>query len=261
MSSTVATMPSSISSGSTEHRRNPSDTATHGFTAVNITPPHSRGTHESRMMSDKTNARPESSATSPDPSPRHTSAGAGRSAAFSNTANYYQNAHDNPPLKRQRSMSSEPGQQSPRRYDYQPPRKTESQQHMADRALHVLDSANKPPPHSYYSTAPAAHEHPGYQYERSYSNTSGLLPTPDSRVNDPYPRDSTERHYASSTTGGDQEKNDDPNDRSTPPQNGQKRKRNFSNRTKTGCITCRGRKKKCDEGRPLCKFILAASSL
>jgi hypothetical protein len=32
-----------------------------------------------------------------------------------------------------------------------------------------------------------------------------------------------------------------------------KRKRNFSNRTKTGCMTCRRRKKKCDESRPECK--------
>lgn len=32
-----------------------------------------------------------------------------------------------------------------------------------------------------------------------------------------------------------------------------KRKRNFSNRTKTGCMTCRRRKKKCDEQRPECK--------
>ncbi|KAK1750858.1 putative maltose O-acetyltransferase [Echria macrotheca] len=31
-----------------------------------------------------------------------------------------------------------------------------------------------------------------------------------------------------------------------------KRKRNFSNRTKTGCLTCRKRKKKCDETKPEC---------
>ncbi|GJN87041.1 maltose acetyltransferase [Purpureocillium lilacinum] len=31
-----------------------------------------------------------------------------------------------------------------------------------------------------------------------------------------------------------------------------KRKRNFSKRTKTGCLTCRMRKKKCDEQRPKC---------
>lgn len=32
-----------------------------------------------------------------------------------------------------------------------------------------------------------------------------------------------------------------------------KRKRNFSNRTKTGCLTCRKRKKKCDESKPECE--------
>ncbi|WPG98373.1 Hypothetical protein R9X50_00116300 [Acrodontium crateriforme] len=32
-----------------------------------------------------------------------------------------------------------------------------------------------------------------------------------------------------------------------------KRKRVFSNRTKTGCHTCRSRKKKCDEGKPICQ--------
>ena len=35
---------------------------------------------------------------------------------------------------------------------------------------------------------------------------------------------------------------------------GPKRKRNFSNRTKTGCLTCRHRKKKCDEQRPWCEL-------
>ena len=32
-----------------------------------------------------------------------------------------------------------------------------------------------------------------------------------------------------------------------------RRKRVFSNRTKTGCLTCRKRKKKCDEARPECQ--------
>ncbi|WEW55624.1 hypothetical protein PRK78_001055 [Emydomyces testavorans] len=35
-------------------------------------------------------------------------------------------------------------------------------------------------------------------------------------------------------------------------QSGPKRKRVFSNRTKTGCMTCRRRKKKCDEQHPAC---------
>lgn len=33
-----------------------------------------------------------------------------------------------------------------------------------------------------------------------------------------------------------------------------RRKRVFSNRTKTGCMTCRKRKKKCDEQHPECKY-------
>ena len=33
-----------------------------------------------------------------------------------------------------------------------------------------------------------------------------------------------------------------------------RRKRVFSNRTKTGCMTCRRRKKKCDEGHPECRW-------
>lgn len=37
---------------------------------------------------------------------------------------------------------------------------------------------------------------------------------------------------------------------------GPKRKRVFSNRTKTGCMTCRRRKKKCDEQHPSCKVTL-----
>ncbi|KAK3402020.1 hypothetical protein B0T20DRAFT_128563 [Sordaria brevicollis] len=38
-----------------------------------------------------------------------------------------------------------------------------------------------------------------------------------------------------------------------------KRKRNFSNRTKTGCLTCRRRKKKCDETKPQCTNCIKGS--
>ena len=53
----------------------------------------------------------------------------------------------------------------------------------------------------------------------------------------------------------------DPNDSSDPKASAQrsepgdaptKRKRNFAHRTKTGCHTCRHRKKKCDEQKPIC---------
>lgn len=51
--------------------------------------------------------------------------------------------------------------------------------------------------------------------------------------------------------GGTQEGSPQPG---TAQPGGGKRKRIFSNRTKTGCITCRRRKKKCDEGKPECLF-------
>lgn len=39
-----------------------------------------------------------------------------------------------------------------------------------------------------------------------------------------------------------------------------RRKRVFSNRTKTGCMTCRRRKKKCDEQHPECKYSIESQS-
>lgn len=240
-------MSSSISSGSTEHHRVEAEAGPRGFTAVNITPPQSRGTHESRISTSKTNGGPESSATSPDVSPRESTAGAGRHGS-----NWHVDGHESS-HKRRRSMSSEHGLPSPRRYDYNPPKRLETQQqHLADRALHVLDSTtNQPTPHSYYST-PSGHERAGYGYERPYSGHSGVQPsTPEGRLAEAFSRESADHHYASSANGGDNDRNEDGGAQGLQP--GQKRKRNFSNRTKTGCITCRGRKKKCDEARPHCK--------
>jgi len=256
MTSAIANMPSSISSGSTEHRRSDSEAGPRGFTAVNITPPQSRGMHESRRSTDKTNGGPESSATSPDVSPRHSTASASR---HNNPSSWNMNSHESSQHKRRRSMSSEQGLPSPRRYDYNPPKQTETQQqHLADRALHVLDhTANQHPTNGYYSAAPGGQDHPAYGYERHYNGPPDAhSSTPEGRLAEAFSRETSEHHYASSANGVDHERLDDNRDGSQGLQSGQKRKRNFSNRTKTGCITCRGRKKKCDEGRPQCKFTL-----
>lgn len=242
-------MPSSISSGSTEHRRSDSEAGPHGFTAVNITPPQSRGTHEPRMMSDRTNAGPESSATSPDVSPRHGTASAGRQSM-------YMNGHDQ--HKRKRSMSSEQDLHSPRRYDYNPPKRADSQQHLADRALHVLDSSNQTSPHSsYYSIVPNGQDRSGYAYERPYGGPHSMqTSTSEGRLSEAFSRDDNDHHYSNPGNGIDQHQPDDKNNDRPPVvkiQQEVKRKRNFTNRTKTGCITCRNRKKKCDEGRPHCR--------
>ena len=70
------------------------------------------------------------------------------------------------------------------------------------------------------------------QHHLDYDNTS---PGDDDRSANPYSGGGYERREMSASS--------DP----------KKRKRNFSNRTKTGCMTCRRRKKKCDETRPECK--------
>ena len=85
----------------------------------------------------------------------------------------------------------------------------------------------------------------------------------ENRGYDPMPRD----NY------GSPEEDDDPNgpygaygdNRSSQDLDRKRRKRVFSNRTKTGCMTCRRRKKKCDEQHPECKdcwdFFFASNQL
>lgn len=209
---------------------------------------------------DKTNGGPESSATSPDVSPRQDTAGAGR---YGTSSDYYINSHDAAQRKRQRSLSPDRGPPSPRRYNYHPPKKvdTQQQQQMADKALQALDTTNHQPPHSYYSTTPHAQERTGYAYDRPmYHTPNGAHSmSPEARMTDGYSREPSEHQYASSANGGDQEKQEDGMEKSNGMHSGQKRKRNFSNRTKTGCITCRTRKKKCDEGRPFCMLAVEVS--
>lgn len=73
------------------------------------------------------------------------------------------------------------------------------------------------------------------QHRLDYENTS---PGDDDRSANPYSGYGNDRREMSAQS--------DP----------KKRKRNFSNRTKTGCMTCRRRKKKCDETRPECNNCL-----
>lgn len=71
-------------------------------------------------------------------------------------------------------------------------------------------------------------------------------------------------HDYDNTSPGDDDRSGNPYSpyRDLGPQSdAKKRKRNFSNRTKTGCMTCRRRKKKCDEARPECKTGLMRGSL
>jgi hypothetical protein len=169
---------------------------------------------------------------------------------------------EQPGHKRKRSSSEGPPPYDENRpYEY--PSRPEPQ-HMANRALHVLGNGghnttayyqNGTDPsngHAWHADRPAPAHQPG----------NGVRPN------------TAEAHFVDELAreADAQEAQPRPWDHPPPPdwqanpdQYGHdpaqavtaitpKRKRNFSNRTKTGCITCRDRKKKCDEARPICEF-------
>ncbi|RMZ79213.1 hypothetical protein DV738_g3523, partial [Chaetothyriales sp. CBS 135597] len=141
------------------------------------------------------------------------------------------------PHKRKRSDDSNDRASPPRQYDYTPPRRTDQSQHMADRALRVLDH-DHPPAYAANTQQPGP---ASTQWSSPESHTQPPSATSSSHAN-----------------GGHERSWDGPASKSTPSYeqdvNSQvkKRKRTFANRTKSGCMTCRRRKKKCDEGRPEC---------
>ena len=65
------------------------------------------------------------------------------------------------------------------------------------------------------------------------------------------PEDDEEQHGQYTTYGGSRDRDSQP----VSEMDRKRRKRVFSNRTKTGCMTCRRRKKKCDEQHPECKSL------
>lgn len=101
------------------------------------------------------------------------------------------------------------------------------------------------------------HAPPGYQTNGNHMDAS------DAHLAEALQRE-TQAHNPHRTWGIGSRPDDDPQDQygaygtdrasQGAVQAGPKRKRVFSNRTKTGCMTCRKRKKKCDEGHPYCKY-------
>lgn len=167
--------------------------------------------------------------------------------------------------KRKRSGSSDtsrPG--SSRTYEYSPSKRAEPQ-HVADRALRAMSNTDQ------NGTGHYANGHPVGQNGHSWpSHTRPIQPlgpvngsrptTSDAQLAEALQRETQSQEDQSrnwetqSSTNGDGNSNlydqDSPN---TITVSGPKRKRNFSNRTKTGCLTCRKRKKKCDETHPICE--------
>jgi hypothetical protein len=167
--------------------------------------------------------------------------------------------------KRKRSGSEDPVAYAEQRlYEYSPSRRPEPQ-HMANRALHVLGNGghNAAP---YYQNGAEQHNGHTWHPERplhSHPSGNGTRPnTSEAQMAEVLQREASASEVTQPrsweyqpTTNGET----DVDHYSHDPATGvttvtPKRKRNFSNRTKTGCLTCRQRKKKCDEAQPVCEF-------
>lgn len=138
--------------------------------------------------------------------------------------------------KRKRSRDDEDGDPDP----------NPEPREVADRALTMLNSDARmtdaqPPTNGVSHHGPRTQQTPMYRY----TDQNGL-PTPDT------PNSAgTDQSWATSNgpaTNGYHHVNGGGTPTVTRP-----RKRVFSHRTRSGCMTCRNRKKKCDEGKPTCK--------
>ncbi|KAL2411301.1 hypothetical protein ABEF91_002034 [Exophiala dermatitidis] len=145
--------------------------------------------------------------------------------------------------KRKRSQSEEQeryGEQHS--YEYSPSQRP-GPQHLANRALHVLVSADQNGG-GYYQNGSAGNQ-TAQTWSSSPSNPNRPT-TAETRLAEALQQETDGQEGQRGSWDTEHSTNGETN------AGGPKRKRNFSNRTKTGCLTCRARKKKCDEQHPTC---------
>lgn len=173
------------------------------------------------------------------------------------------NSNVDGPHKRKRLSLHDINGHSPSRYNYSPPRRQEQHQHMADRALRALGNSEYESPHTVRPNNEIdlrAGTDRWLEDRPMHDASSSRQDTADARLAEVL-QNATHESSLSTRQWAPMEGPDDDEDRhdmyaSDQPPNmsshQSKRKRNFSNRTKTGCLTCRRRKKKCDEQHPIC---------
>lgn len=166
--------------------------------------------------------------------------------------------------KRKRSSSTEANNYPAlTRYDYSPPKRAEHQ-HMAEGALQALGDTDRSTQLHHTPQANGAH-HGAHSHSNSWQAAPGQYAQPPNGG----PVNLSEAHLATALQQATQQEagasqnqqavretssaDGYGQDQTGSSQSGNKRKRMFSNRTKTGCKTCRSRKKKCDEGLPSCE--------
>lgn len=169
------------------------------------------------------------------------------------------------PHKRKRSISDEPRREGPisQNREQQSPAESRDAYSTSQRELDYRQYGEENREHheSWYSRQ--GHPDSRSAYDQQGSASIATSPT-DDQVGDAHRRTSSHMEsqqdypatspdddgsmiYGSSSYTSEQRKGD-----SMIQSDPKKRKRNFSNRTKTGCLTCRKRKKKCDETKPKC---------
>ncbi len=154
-------------------------------------------------------------------------------------------SNDSSSHKRKRSGDDTRTSSPHRSYDYSPPARTEHPQHVADQALHMLGTSNNTTQEYHTNGNGMTH---GRDWDDHYSPEpqSASTHTPNGEEQQRWESHSNGQNYNHDSMAGTN--------------GGRVRKRNFSNRTKTGCLTCRTRKKKCDEARPHCMFSSSADT-
>ncbi|OAL18518.1 hypothetical protein AYO22_10495 [Fonsecaea multimorphosa] len=151
-----------------------------------------------------------------------------------------------------------------RRYEYGP-REGPEPQHMANRALRVLGNADHNGTAAYYQNDANQNGHTwqeeksaqpatainGHRPSTSESQREGILDQ-EANASDAQPPPWGPDYQPRPNGQLNHDQYGHPESAAGTPTVAPKRKRNFSNRTKTGCMTCRQRKKKCDEAQPWC---------
>ncbi|KAI0842671.1 trimeric LpxA-like protein [Hypoxylon sp. FL0890] len=168
--------------------------------------------------------------------------------------------------KRKRSLSDEPRREGPVAREREQPSRVESRDVYSttprEREYRQYGEESREHHESWYGRQ----GHPDDRNTYDRQSSVGMVPSPtDEQVGDTLRRANThmesQHDYSATSPDGDdssvlygstsytpEHRKGDAVIQSDP----KKRKRNFSNRTKTGCLTCRKRKKKCDETKPQC---------
>lgn len=254
-------------------RNSDSEESPSSFTPVNgrSEHPHLNGHHDDTSPSDiSPNGEPYTGPSSANNSPTNSHQSRSKhDQAIMVGGNEANNRATSPPHesveqahKRKRSSSAEAnGYSVHARYDYSPPKR--EHQHMAEGALQALGDTERPT-HPQHAPQPNGGHHPSHSHSTSWQGSGQY-----NQQHNGGPMNLSEAHLATALQQANQEGADTPHlpqsaretssadgygqDQTGSGQSCNKRKRMFSNRTKTGCKTCRSRKKKCDEGQPTCE--------